>query len=51
MTTAPSARFSKMNWLNIHHIHCSKLAKYTVETILIDDLIVAGFSDIKMFGK
>ena len=38
-------RFSKMNWLNIHHNYCSKyLAKNTFETILIGDSIVAGLS-------
>ena len=44
MTTTPSTRFSKKNWLNFHHNHCSKLAKYTFETILIGDSIVAGLS-------
>ena len=44
MTTTPSTRFSKMNWLNIHHNHCSKLAKNTFETILIGDSIIAGLS-------
>ena len=44
MTTTPSARFSKKNWLNFHHNHCSKLATYTFETILIGDSIVAGLS-------
>ena len=44
MTTTPSTRFSKMNWLNFHHNHCSKLAKNTFETILIGDSIVAGLS-------
>ena len=37
-------RFSKKNWLNFHHNHCSKLAKYTFEAILIGDSIVAGLS-------
>ena len=44
MTTTPSTRFSKKNWLNFHHNHCSKLAKYTFENILIGDSIVAGLS-------
>ena len=44
MTTTPSTRFSNKNWLNFHHNHSSKLAKYTFETILIGDLIVAGLS-------
>ena len=44
MTTTPSTRFSKKNWLNFHHNHCSKLAKYTFETILIGDSIVARLS-------
>ena len=33
-----------MNWLNIHHNHCSKLAKNTFDTILIGDSIIAGLS-------
>ena len=44
MTTTPSTRFSRMNWLNIHHNHSSKSAKNNFETILIGDLIVAGLS-------
>ena len=44
MTTTPSTRFSKMNWLNFHYDHCSKLAKNTFETIIIGDSIVAGLS-------
>ena len=44
MTTTPSTRFSKMNWLNFHYDHCSNLAKNTFETILIGDSIVAGLS-------
>ena len=44
MTITPSTRFSKKNWLKFHHNHCSKLAKYTFETILTGDSIVAGLS-------
>ena len=44
MTITPTTRFSKKNWLNFHHNHCSKLANYTFETILIGDSIVAGLS-------
>ena len=44
MTTTPSTRFSKMNWLNIHYNHCSELAKNTFETILIGDSRVVGLS-------
>ena len=44
MTTTPSTRFSKKNWLNFHHNHYSKLAKYTFETVLIGDSMVAGLS-------
>ena len=44
MKATPQTRFSKKNWLNFHHNHCSKLAKYTFETILIGDSIVAGLS-------
>ena len=43
-TFIPSTRFSKMNWLNFHYDHCSKLAKNTFETIIIGDSIVAGLS-------
>ena len=44
MTTTPSTRFLKMNWLNFHYDHCSKSAKNTFETIIIGDSIVAGLS-------
>ena len=44
MTTTPSTRCSKMNWLNFHHNHCSRLAKNTFETILVGDSKVAGLS-------
>ena len=44
MKATPPTRFSKKNWLNFHHNHCSKLAKYTFETILIGYSIVAGLS-------
>ena len=44
MTTTLSMSFSKMNWLNFHYDHCSKLAKNTFETIVISDSIVAGLS-------
>ena len=44
MTRSPSTKFSKMNWLNFHYDHCSKLAKNTFETIIIGDSIVAGLS-------
>ena len=40
MTATPSARFSKINWLNFHHNDCSKLAKNTFETMLIGDSIL-----------
>ena len=44
MTTTPSTKFSKMNLLNFHYNHYSKLSKNTFETILIGDSIVAGLS-------
>ena len=44
VTTAPSAWFSKMNWLKFHQNHYSKLAKNTFETILTGEFIVAGLS-------
>ena len=44
MTITPSTRFSKKNWLKFYHNHCSKLAKYTFEIVLVGDLIVAGLS-------
>ena len=44
MTTIPSTRFSKTNWLNFHYDHCSELAKNTFETILIGDSVVAELS-------
>ena len=44
MTKTPSTKFSKMNWLNFHYDHCSKLAKNIFETIILGDSIVAGLS-------
>ena len=42
MTTIPSARFSKSNWLELHLKHCSFLTNGKCGTILIKDSIVAG---------
>ena len=44
MTTIPSARFSKPNWLELHLKHCSFLTNGKYATILIRDSIVAGLS-------
>ena len=44
MTTIPSARFSKPNWVELHPKHCSFLTNIKCGTILIEDSIVAGFS-------
>ena len=44
MTTIPSARFSKPNWLELYLKYCSFLTNNKCETILIGDLIVAGLS-------
>ena len=44
MSVTPSTGFSKMNWLNFHYDHCSKLAKNIFKTIIIGDSIVAGLS-------
>ena len=44
MTTTPSARFSKPNWLDLHLKHCSSLTNNKFGTILIGDLIVAVLS-------
>ena len=44
MTTIPSARFSKPNWLELHLKHCSFLTNGKCATILIGDSIVAGLS-------
>ena len=44
MKTTPSTKFSKMNLLNFHYNHCSKLSKNTFEIILIGDSIVPGLS-------
>ena len=37
----PSMRFSKTNWLNFHHQHCSSLITNRFETIIIEDSIAA----------
>ena len=44
MTTIPSARFSKPNWLELHLKHCSFLTDDKCGTILIGNSIVAGLS-------
>ena len=44
MSATPSTGFSKMNWLNFHYDHCSKLTKNIFKTIIIGDSIVAGLS-------
>ena len=44
MTTIPTARFSKPNWLELHLKHCSFLTNDKSATILIGDSIVAGLS-------
>ena len=35
MTTIPSMRFSKTNWLNFYHHHCSSLITSRLNTIII----------------
>ena len=44
MTTVPSMRFSKTNWLNFHPPQCSSLIKNCFNTIIIGDLIAAGLN-------
>ena len=44
MTTIPSMRSSKTNWLNFHHRHCSSLITNRSKTIIIEDLIAAGLN-------
>ena len=44
MTTIPSMRFSKTNWLNFHHHHCSSLITSHFNTIIIRDSIAAGLN-------
>ena len=44
MTATVSTRFSKINRLNFHYDHCSKLAKNTSETILLGESIIAGLT-------
>ena len=44
MTTIPSARFSKWNWLELHLKHWSFLSNDKCGTLLIGDSRVAGFS-------
>ena len=44
MTTIPSVRFSKTNWLNFHRHHCSSLITNRFNTIIIGDLIAAGLN-------
>ena len=42
MTTIPSMRFSKTNWLNFHRHHCSSLITNCFNTIIIENSIAAG---------
>ena len=44
ITTIPSARFSKRNWLELHLKHCYFLTNDKRGTILIGDSLVAGLS-------
>ena len=44
MTTIPSTRFSKANWLELHLKHCSFLTNGKCVTIIIGDSIVTGLS-------
>ena len=41
MTTNPSMRLSKTNWLNFHRHHCSSLITNRFKTIIIGDSIAA----------
>ena len=42
MTTIPSKRFLKTNWLNFHLHQCSSLTTNCFNTIIIEDSIAAG---------
>ena len=44
MTTIPSMRSSKTNWLNFHRCHCSSLITSHFKTIIIEDSIAAGLN-------
>ena len=44
MTTIPSMRFSKTNWLNFHRHHCSSLITNRFNTIIMRDSIAAGLN-------
>ena len=44
MTTISSMKFSKTNWLNFHHHHCSSLRTDPFNTIIIGDSIAAGLT-------
>ena len=44
MTTIPSMRSSKTNWLNFHRRHCSCLMTTRFKTIIIGDSIAAGLN-------
>ena len=44
MTTIPSMRFSKINWLNFHHHHCSNLITSRLYTIIIWESTAAGLN-------
>ena len=44
MTTIPSMRFSKTNWLNFHRHHCSSLITNRFKTIIIGDSIADGLN-------
>ena len=44
MTTIPSMRSSKTNWLNFHRRHCSSLITNCFKIIIIGDSIAAGLN-------
>ena len=44
MTTIPSMRFSKTNWLNFHFHHCSSLITNCFNALIMGDSITAGLN-------
>ena len=51
MTTIPSMRSSKTNWLSFHRRHCSSLIANCFKAIKIGDSIAAGLNRYRSVKK
>ena len=47
MTKIPTARESKINWINTHLRHCLRLNNKSFDTTLVNDSLIAGLTCLK----